>query len=41
MALAMEGLVPAARRAAAVDVLRSRIVADNTTLTVGFVSFLQ
>jgi alpha-L-rhamnosidase len=41
MALAMEGLVPAPRRAAAVAALRARVAADNTTLTVGFVSFLH
>jgi alpha-L-rhamnosidase len=41
MALAMEGLVPPAQRSAAVAALRSRIAADNTTLTVGFVSFLH
>ncbi len=41
MALAMEGLVPGARRGAAVAALRARAAADNTTLTVGFVSFLH
>jgi alpha-L-rhamnosidase len=41
MALAMDGLVPAAHRAAAVAALRARAAADNTTLTVGFVSFLH
>ena len=42
MALAMEGLVPDAQRAAAVAALRRRVAEeDNTTLTVGFVSFLH
>ena len=41
MALAMDGLVPDAARAAAVATLRARVAADNNTLTVGFVSFLH
>ena len=41
MALAMEGLVPDASRAAAVVALIARVAADNFTLTVGFVSFLH
>jgi len=41
MALAMEGLVPEASRAAAVAALVDRAAADNFTLTVGFVSFLH
>ena len=41
MALAMEGLVPDAARAAAVATLVNRVAADNFTLTVGFVSFLH
>ena len=41
MALAMEGLVPDASRAAAVAALLARVAADNSTLTVGFVSFLH
>ena len=41
MALAMEGLVPDAARAAAVATLVERVAADNFTLTVGFVSFLH
>ena len=41
MALAMEGLVPDASRAAAVATLVDRVAADNVTLTVGFVSFLH
>ena len=41
MALAQEGLVPPPARSAVVQALRHRIAADNTTLTVGFVSFLH
>lgn len=41
MALAMPGLVPDAVRPAATSALVSRILSDNTTLTVGFVSFLH
>ena len=41
MALAMEGLVPPTQRSAVVAALKGRIAADNTTLTVGFVSFLH
>jgi alpha-L-rhamnosidase len=41
MALAMDGLVPAAARAAAVAALVARVAVDNNTLTVGFVSFLH
>jgi hypothetical protein len=41
MALAMDGLVPPAVRDAATRVLVNQILADNSTLTVGFVSFLH
>jgi alpha-L-rhamnosidase len=42
MALAMDGLVPSSDiRSAAATVLVERILADNSTLTVGFVSFLH
>jgi len=41
MALAQDGLVPAAARAAAVATLVARVAADNATLTIGFVSFLH
>jgi len=41
MALGMKGLVPESARAAVASVLANRMRADNSSLTVGFVSFLH